>query len=57
MERSNSQWHKLKVNKCLIMSYNAHFLNNKYTCVKDLLAYMHNFIVTFIFWKMYKNII
>ena len=22
------------------MSYNVHFLNNKYTCVNDLLAYM-----------------
>ena len=36
------------------MSYNAHFLNNKYTCVNDLLAYMQNFIVTLFFEKCIK---
>ena len=53
-EHSNLQWHKLKIKKNSIMSYNAHFLNNKYTCVNDLLAYMQNFIVTLFFEKCIK---
>ena len=53
-EHSNSQWDKLKIKKCLIMSCNAHFLNNKYTYVNDLLAYIHNFIVTLFFEKCIK---
>ena len=36
------------------MSCNAHFLNNKYTYVNDLLAYIHNFIVTLFFEKCIK---
>ena len=36
------------------MSCNVHFLNNKYTCVNDLLVYMHNFIVTLFFEKYIK---